>query len=310
MGHFLCFNSSLLTFAEQTFFKDKRNWTETPRPCPEKFPISTSSALSASPVSSSPRKNSKSSVDAPSHHESVCPNTKEDQLHSRKQIRRPSGLPVLPTIRQKPSKPFQGQKSTKEYICSLADCHYKNKDTDSSPADQTLGSVSTDEGPTAQKDLGLQNLKAKPGPSVIHVPYRPKGGYIVDPELQPKRGRAGPFTNRGALLFGRKSNVLEGLNVWNNPELLLVSQSVPWGASILPWLRCLYQEGLMWLHCSNLHGLTLCIKYDAFSDAGVYILLYWTAFLCHIILFFPPRLQPLSFYASHPSAFSELFPCV
>ncbi|KAL4004486.1 MORC family CW-type zinc finger protein [Sarotherodon galilaeus] len=212
---------------EQTFFKDKRNWTETPRPCSEKFPISTSSALSASLVSSSPRKNSKSSVDAPSHHESVCPNTKEDQLHSRKQIRRPSGLPVLPTIRQKPSKPFQGQKSTKEYICSLADCHYKNKDTDSSPADQSLGSVSTDEGPTAQKDLGLQNLKAKPGPSVIHVPYRPKGGYIVDPELQPKRGRAGPFTNRGALLFGRKSNVLEGLNVWNNPELLLVSQSVP-----------------------------------------------------------------------------------
>ncbi|XP_031610509.1 uncharacterized protein LOC116331831 [Oreochromis aureus] len=213
--------------SEQTFFKDKRNWTETPRPCSEKFPISTSSALSASPVSSSPRKNSKSSVDAPSHHESVCPNTKEDELHSRKQIRRPSGLPVLPTICQKPSKPFQGQKSTKEYICSLADCHYKNKDTDSSPADQSLGSVSTDEGPTAQKDLGLQNLKAKPGPSVIHVPYRPKGGYIVDPELQPKRGRAGPFTNRGALLFGRKSNVLEGLNVWNNPELLLISQSVP-----------------------------------------------------------------------------------
>lgn len=120
----------------------------------------------------------------------------------------------------------QGQKSTKEYICSLADFHYHNKDTHSSPADQSLGSVSTDKGPTPQKDLGLQNLKAKPGPSVIQVPYRPKGGYIVDPELEPKRGRAGPFTNRGALLFGRKSNVLDGLNVRNNPELLFVSQSV------------------------------------------------------------------------------------
>lgn len=213
----------MLTFAEQTFFKDKRNWTETPRPCSEKFPISTSSASSAFPVSSSPRKNSKSLVDAPSHHESVCPSTKEDQLHSRKQIQRPSVLPVLPTIHQKPSKPFQGQKSTKEYICSLADFHYHNKDTHSSPADQSLGSVSTDKGPTPQKDLSLQNLKAKPGPSVIQVPYRPKGGYIVDPELEPKRGRAVPFTNRGALLFGRKSNVLDGLNVWNNPELLFVS---------------------------------------------------------------------------------------
>ncbi|XP_006796887.1 uncharacterized protein LOC102779948 [Neolamprologus brichardi] len=211
---------------EKTFFKDKRSWTETPRPCSEKFPISTSSAFSAFPVSSSPRKNSKSLVDAPSHHESVCPSTKEDQLHSRKQIQRPSVLPVLPTIRQKPSKPFQGQNSTKEYICSLADFHYHNKDTHSSPADQSLGSVSTNKGPTPQKDLGLQNLKAKPGPSVIQVPYRPKGGYIVDPELEPKRGRAGPFTNRGALLSGRKSNVLDGLNAWNNPELLFVSQSV------------------------------------------------------------------------------------
>ncbi|XP_005917276.1 uncharacterized protein LOC102296749 [Haplochromis burtoni] len=211
---------------EQTFFKDKRNWTETPRPCSEKFPISTSSAFSVFPMSSPRKKNSKSLVDAPSHRESVCPSTKEDQLHSRKQIQRPSVLSVLPTIRQKPSKPFQGQKSTKEYICSLADFHYHNKDTHSSPADQSLGSVSTDKGPTPQKDLGLQNLKAKPGPSVIQVPYRPKGGYIVDPELEPKRGRAGPFTNRGALLFGRKSNVLDGLNVRNNPELLFVSQSV------------------------------------------------------------------------------------
>lgn len=216
----------MLTFAEKTFFKDKRNWTETPRPCSEKFPISTSSAFSAFPVPSSPRKNSKSLVDAPSHHESVCPSTKEDHLHSRKQIQRPSVFPVLPTIRQKTSKPFQGQKSTEEYICSLADFHYHNKDTHSSPADQSLGSVSTDKGPTPQKDLGLQNLKAKPGPSVIQVPYRPKGGYIVDPELEPKRGRAGPFTNRGALLFGRKSNVLDSLNVRNNPELLFVSQSV------------------------------------------------------------------------------------
>lgn len=98
--------------------------------------------------------------------------------------------PVLPPIRQRKPKQDERQKATQECTCCLADCSYHNKDTQSSPADQSSRSVSTSAGPAAKEDSGLQKLKEEPGLFEINFPYRPKRGCIVDPELEPKKASA------------------------------------------------------------------------------------------------------------------------
>ncbi len=117
----------------------------------------------------------------------------------------PSAWPVLPLIPQKApshvSKQVQGQKSTKGrgsgvYTCRLIDCPYHNKPKEGSVADRELGPVRTSTEPTVTTDLRLQKSVAGPTSFEVRVPYRPKGGPIVDPELVPKRTRAGPVTNR------------------------------------------------------------------------------------------------------------------
>lgn len=75
--------------------------------------------------------------------------------------------------------------------------------------DRELGSVRTSTGLTVNRDLDLQKSRAGPTTFEVWVPYRPKGGHIVDPELVPKKTRLGPVTNRttgaeSTLLYGRQ----------------------------------------------------------------------------------------------------------
>lgn len=126
----------------------------------------------------------------------------------------PSAWPVLPRIPQKASKQVQGQKTAKGhgsvvYTCRLIDCPYHNKPKEMSAVDRELGPVRTSTGPSVKRDPGLEKPMAEPRRFEVQVPYRPKGGPIVDPELVPKRTRAGQLTNKttfeeSTLRYGRQ----------------------------------------------------------------------------------------------------------
>ncbi|XP_072228088.1 uncharacterized protein [Leuresthes tenuis] len=101
-----------------------------------------------------------------------------------------SARPVLPPI-QAPlqvQKKVRVQKSSKmpdgAYTCLLTDCPYHNKQSEG------LESIKSNIGLRMKTDPGLQKSNTEQRPVDVPVPYRPKGGHIMDPELLPKRGRA------------------------------------------------------------------------------------------------------------------------
>ncbi|XP_041826626.1 uncharacterized protein LOC121630412 [Melanotaenia boesemani] len=105
-----------------------------------------------------------------------------------------SAWPLLPPAPQRaPLQKQQGKMLTKDrdsvYMCPLADCSYHNKKEDRNPVDG-LGSIGISTASETENNLGLQKANIEPRSFKKHIPYRPKGGYIVDPELMPKRGRA------------------------------------------------------------------------------------------------------------------------
>lgn len=116
-----------------------------------------------------------------------------------------SAWPVLPPIPQKAplkvSKQVKGKKPSKkprygEFVCRLSDCPHHNKPKDGCAVVTELEPVGTNTGPTVERDLGQQKSLAGPKKQDLKIPYRPKGGFITDPELMKKRTRFGPVTNR------------------------------------------------------------------------------------------------------------------
>lgn len=124
----------------------------------------------------------------------------------------PSAVLVLPPTQQEvPSKQAQGQKPTTGcdggFTCCLEDCCYHDK--------PKVGECACDrELPPLRRttDLELKRLLAAPSKPDAQVPYRPKGGFITDGELEPVRTGARPVANmpRPASLNGGDTNRTSG----------------------------------------------------------------------------------------------------
>lgn len=99
---------------------------------------------------------------------------------------------VLPSNLQKAqvSKQVQGRKSFEMPSCCLTDCPYHNK-----PATMESKPVRASTKSETKIDPQLQKSKAEPGWFGLPVSYRPKEGYVIDPELVPVRVRAGTVAN-------------------------------------------------------------------------------------------------------------------
>ncbi|XP_059214338.1 uncharacterized protein LOC131992692 [Centropristis striata] len=213
---------------EKSFFQEEYKRIITPKPSAEESPSPSSSVSSASLASFvappplhevAPKTQRMSSVMVPRRQESVgrtaekkpisvpplpAPGrrVKTRQVSSVRvpcqtdtKLSFPSTLPVLPPIKQKAppsvSKQEQGHRSTKGsgsgvYTCRLIDCPFHKKPKKGSAAHRELGPVKTSKVPTVKGDLELQKALAE-----VHVPYTPKGGPILDPELMPKRTKRG-----------------------------------------------------------------------------------------------------------------------
>lgn len=156
----------------------------------------------------------------------------------------PSAWPVLPPIPQKAalqvSKQAQGQKSTKRrvngvFTCRLIDCPYHIKPKEGSAVDREWGPVRMSTGPAVNRHLGLQTLEAGPRSYEVRVPYKPKGGPIVDPELATKRTRPVKKRTTGAernlliskkgIIYNRRDTVSEGTNSTNLSKVSLESST-------------------------------------------------------------------------------------
>lgn len=58
----------------------------------------------------------------------------------------------------------------------------------------SLGTVRANTGPTVKRDMSCKSHCGQ-GTFDLQVKFRPKGGFIVDPEFVPKRTRTRPVTN-------------------------------------------------------------------------------------------------------------------
>lgn len=166
----------MLAFAENRFFEEQRNRKKSLKPSEVRR-----------------KTDSKPLAGTPSQEESVHPTAKEKRLSFIKPrtISLPSSSPVIPRKSpQQVPKQVQGQKSTKKcsIACRLSDCPHHIEQKESTPADK--GPVRTRAGSTRKNDPGLQKSNRAPRPLQEVVPYRPKGGYIVDPELDQRRREA------------------------------------------------------------------------------------------------------------------------
>nr|XP_046231943.1 uncharacterized protein LOC124052079 [Scatophagus argus] len=104
----------------------------------------------------------------------------------------PSAQAELPPIPQKASpQQVQGRKSTKKrgsrtFICRLNDCPYHKKPQEEGAVDRDLETAEISTKPTAKSEAGQQKSLAVSKTFDLQLPYRPKGGFIIDPELAPK----------------------------------------------------------------------------------------------------------------------------
>ncbi|XP_047425451.1 uncharacterized protein LOC124996462 [Mugil cephalus] len=191
---------------ENIFLLEKHKRTKSLKLSAKDLPSSTPSVSSTSsesvtvsaPIEEKRKTGSKTLARTASQEESVHPADKEERFPFSKPIQKEetktsllSPWPVIPPIPQKspqqvPSQ-VQGQKSTKkcDITCRLSDCPYHVKQREMSPT--VKDPVRTSAGRTFIKDLGLQKSKAEPRPFQETVPYRPKGGHVVDRELEPIR---------------------------------------------------------------------------------------------------------------------------
>ncbi|KAM8744400.1 uncharacterized protein AB9X84_018380 [Acanthopagrus schlegelii] len=136
----------------------------------------------------------------------------ERDTTNQTEVSLPSAVLVLPPIQQEvPSKQAQGQKPTPEceggFTCRLKDCCYHDRPKEGECAcDSELPPL------RRTTDLELKRLLAAPSKPDAQVPYRPRGGFITDGELEPVRTGVRPVSNmpRPASLDGGDTSRTSG----------------------------------------------------------------------------------------------------
>lgn len=108
--------------------------------------------------------------------------------------------PSVPRKASQVSKEGKGEKSLKkqgcgEFICRLNNCPYHNASKEGNSIVRQLSQVTTSTELTVKKTLPAQKSQEELTTVNIKVPYRPKGGYLADPELMPKRSVNRPVIN-------------------------------------------------------------------------------------------------------------------